>query len=217
MGVSQPTHDYEREDPLSQPFSPLAERSSVAVATRFLEAALRVWDEDQALAKSQIKVAAAMLRGDAEAPPTREKPAGSAVSRLLPWQARKVQEFIDASLTSQIRLQDCASQARLSASHFSRAFKATFGATVLDYIRGRRVERAQHLMLASELPLSQIALACGFADQSHYCRVFHAAVGLSPNAWRRQNMLEAPDEKVRHDGDILSRPPARLEGTAGGE
>ncbi len=211
MGVSQPIRDYEIEDPRFRQSSPLPERSSVAMATRFLDAALRVWDEDQALAKSQIKVAAAILRGDAEDPPSRTKPAGSAVAGLLPWQARKVREFIDTSLGSKIRLQDCAGRARLSPNHFSRAFKATFGATVLDYVRRRRVEQAQQMMLTSKQPLSQIALSCGFADQSHYCRVFHAVVGVSPNAWRRQNMLEAPDEQTTHDGEILSCPPARLE------
>jgi AraC-like DNA-binding protein len=82
----------------------------------------------------------------------------------------------------------------LSTSHFSRAFKATFGTTVLDYIHRRRVERAQQLMLVSEQSLVEIALSCGFADQAHYCRIFRTIVGLSPNAWRRQNMVEAPYE-----------------------
>jgi AraC-like DNA-binding protein len=217
MGLTQAIHDYEIDDPGSRRLSPLHERSSVAMATRFLDAALRVWDADQALAKSQIKVAADMLRGDAEDPPVGVKPTGPVVASLLPWQTRKVREFIDASLASKIRLRDCASKARLSANHFSRAFKATFGTTVLDYIRRRRVERAQHMMLTSQQPLSQIALLCGFADQAHYSRVFHAVVGLSPNAWRRQNMLEAPDEQASHEGAMLSRPPAQLEWVNAGQ
>ena len=113
---------------------------------------------------------------------------------LAPWQTRKVKEFIDLSLGSTIRLRDCASKARLSSSYFSHAFKATFGTTVCHYIRRRRVERAQQLMLSSKEPLSQIALACGFADQAHYCRVFRNVVGLSPKAWRRQNMNAGLDE-----------------------
>jgi AraC-like DNA-binding protein len=164
-----------------------------------LDAALRIWDIDQAQAKSQIKMAAALLRGDANDRPVRAKPTARTLSGLLPWQARKVREFIDGSLESKIRLQDCASKARLSTSHFSRAFKATFGTTVLDYIQRRRVERAQRMMLLSDQPLSRIAVACGFADQAHYCRVFRDVIGLSPNAWRRQNMLEAPRVVVRPD------------------
>jgi len=141
--------------------------------------------------------------------PMREMPAGRAGHGLAPWQVRKVQEFIDASLGSKIRLRDCASQTRLSASHFSRAFKATFGTTVLDYIHQRRVERAQQLMLVSEQSLSQIALSCGFADQAHYCRVFRAVAGISPNAWRRQNIREAPPIQAEQEGYVASRPSGR--------
>jgi len=65
---------------------------------------------------------------------------------------------------------------------------------VIDYIQRRRVVRAQQMMLLSDQPLSQIAVACGFADQAHYCRVFRDIIGLSPNAWRRQNILEASDD-----------------------
>ncbi len=194
MSVPQPVSNYETHERFFQRLCPLPEPSPVVMATRFLDAALRIWDEDQAQAKSQIKVAAAMLRIDTDDPPTREKPTGRVVTGLVPWQERKVREFIDGSLNSKIRLQDCAGKARLSTSHFSRAFKATFGTTVLDYIHRRRVERAQQLMLVSEQSLAQIALSCGFADQAHYCRIFRAIVGLSPNAWRRQNMVEAPDQ-----------------------
>jgi len=176
------------------------------LAIRILDAALQIWDEDQAEAKSQIKAAAAMLRSDVDELPMRATPAGPAGHGLAPWQVRKVRAFIDASLDSKIRLQDCASQTRLSANHFSRAFKATFGTTVLDYIHRRRVERSQQLMLTSEQPLSQIALSCGFADQAHYCRVFRAVVGLSPNVWRRQNMREAAVDRAEPDGHVANRP-----------
>jgi transcriptional regulator GlxA family with amidase domain len=137
-----------------------------------------------------------MLCSDTDDPPVPEKPkpTGYVVRGLLPWQARKVQEFIDGSLNSKIRLQDCASMVRLSTGHFSRLFKATFGTKVINYIHRRRIERAQHLMLVSKEPLSQIAFACGFSDQAHYCRVFRTVMGSSPNAWRRRNMAVEPGE-----------------------
>lgn len=194
MGVSQSIPSLELHERRSRPTGPMNESALVAMATRFLDAALRIWDIDQAQAKSQIKVATAMLRGDAGDPSMREKPMDRILTRLVPWPARKVREFIDRSLDSKIRLQDCATKAGLSASHFSRAFKSTFGTTVLDYIHRRRVERVQQMMLLSDQPLSQIPLACGFADKAHYCRVFRGVIGVSLNAWRRQNMLEARDE-----------------------
>jgi len=190
-------HGYHRIHSVNQTsLEPTSDYVSLAAVSRFLDAALRIWDDDRIQAKSQIKVAAAMLRDCADGSPTGEKLAAHVVNMrgLAPWQARKVKEFIEASLDSTIRLRDCASKAHLSASYFSHAFKATFGTTVCHYIRRRRIERAQHLMLWSKEPLSQIALACGFSDQAHYCRVFRAVVGLSPSAWRRRNMDLAPDE-----------------------
>jgi transcriptional regulator GlxA family with amidase domain len=47
------------------------------------------------------------------------------------------------------------------------------------------VERAQDLLLATDEPISQIALACGLADQCHLCRLFRKLAGESPAAWRR--------------------------------
>lgn len=195
MGMTQMIHGYGH--PANQTgIDPASGYGSLAVVSGFLDAALRMWDNDHSQAKSQIKVAAAMLRGYTDESPGDGKPAALAndTRGLAPWQTRKVKEFIDASLDSTIRLRDCASKARLSASYFSHAFKVTFGTTVCHYIRRRRIERAQQLMLLSKEPLSQIALACGFADQAHYCRVFRDVVGLSPNAWRRRNMNLAPDE-----------------------
>jgi len=170
---------------------PMAELSTLGVVVGFLDAALRAWDDDRFQAKSKIKVAATMLRDYAgDGPRASQAPASSMgdCGGLAPWQARKVKEFIDASLDVRIRLGDCAGKAGLSNSYFSHAFKVTFGVTVCDYIRQRRVERAKYLMLQSNQPLSQIALACGFGDQAHYCRVFRDVAGVSPNKWRRNNM-----------------------------
>jgi len=49
----------------------------------------------------------------------------------------------------------------------------------------RRVEVAKSLMRDRRLSLADIALSAGFADQSHFTRVFTQQVGISPNAWRR--------------------------------
>ena len=171
---------------------PVFDRPSLAVATAFLDGALRLWDEDRCQAKSRVEIAAAMLRDVAAGDASQAPLPGSAprTCSLAPWQARKVREYIDGSLGSRIRLSDCASTTRLSNSHFSRAFKMTFGITLCRYIRCRRIERAKQLMLRShDRPSqSQIALACGFGDQAHYCRVFRDVAGITPRTWRRQNL-----------------------------
>jgi len=196
MSVSQLFLNYEDPKRGSRLSSPYPERPSMSMVAECLDAALRIWDEDRTQAKSEIEVAAAMLLSGATAPheQKRREPTGHVIGGLLPWQARKVQDFIDGSLDSKIRVKDCADKVRLSTSYFSSAFRTTFNTTVVNYIHRRRVGRAQELMLVTRHPLSQIALACGFSDQSHYCRVFRAVVGLSPMAWRRQRLVEEPDE-----------------------
>jgi AraC family transcriptional regulator len=104
---------------------------------------------------------------------------------LAPWQVRRVTEYIEEHLASSIRLQDLAGIARLSHSHFCRAFKESLGHPAHAYVMRRRVHRAQGLMLTTAESLSQIAALCGMADQAHFCKLFRRLVGESPNAWRR--------------------------------
>jgi AraC-like DNA-binding protein len=96
-----------------------------------------------------------------------------------------VTRHIDATMGSNIRTEDCATIARLSTSHFRRAFKASFGETFFAWLSRRRVERAQEMMVMTDQPLCRIARQCGFADQSHFTRVFRRLVGPSPGSWRR--------------------------------
>jgi AraC family transcriptional regulator len=84
-----------------------------------------------------------------------------------------------------IRIVDLAAAARLSKSYFSHVFQRTVGESPFSYVRRRRIERAQQMMLLTDKSLADIALACGLADQSHMNRCFRNLVGQSPGAWRR--------------------------------
>jgi AraC family transcriptional regulator len=78
----------------------------------------------------------------------------------------------------------------LSKCHFSRAFKQTVGSSPMAYVAVRRVERAKLMMTSTGQRLTDIALACGFADQSHLNRYFRRVVGVSPGLWRRVSQYE---------------------------
>lgn len=104
---------------------------------------------------------------------------------LAPWQVRRVTDYIEEHLAVTIRLEDLARLAKLSHSHFCRAFKESIGHPAHAYVMRRRVQRAQGLMLTTAESLSQIAAQCGMADQAHFCKLFRRLVGESPNAWRR--------------------------------
>jgi AraC family transcriptional regulator len=111
---------------------------------------------------------------------------------LAPWQIVRVRAYVEAHLDSTIRMRDLAAIARLSTGHFSRSFTRSFGVAPFAYIAGRRLARAQDLMLTTDDPLCQIALACGLCDQSHLTRLFRRHVGTSPNTWRRRHRGEPP-------------------------
>jgi AraC family transcriptional regulator len=104
---------------------------------------------------------------------------------LAPWQLRRACAFIDAHLCGDHSVSDLASECRLSASHFARAFRQSTGMAPHRWIMKRRIERAKELLLEGELDLVQIALICGFFDQSHFTRNFGRSEGHSPGKWRR--------------------------------
>jgi AraC-like DNA-binding protein len=83
-------------------------------------------------------------------------------------------------------VEDLSAIAQLSVVYFAKAFKRTFGEAPHAYVIRRRLARARHLMLTSDMHLSEVALACGLADQAHLCKLFRKFIGLSPAAWRRE-------------------------------
>jgi len=121
---------------------------------------------------------------------------------LAPWQVRRIMTHVNANLDSALRVKDLARLARLSQSHFSRAFSSSFGCPPHRFITRCRLERAKGLMLRTDMSLLRIATECGFADQAHFSRIFLRFVGMSPARWRRA--LAAPPE-VSGSSDASSR------------
>lgn len=105
---------------------------------------------------------------------------------LALWQARRVEIYVGENLGACLRIEAAAAVAKLSASYFSRAFKATFGVPFSHYVIQRRIELAKWLLLTTDEAIADIAIACGLADQSHLTRLFSRAVGSPPSAWRRR-------------------------------
>jgi len=110
---------------------------------------------------------------------------------LAPWQLKRALDYIKEHLGDSISVSDIASVTRLSASHFHRSFKRSFGLSVHLYLMRRRIEMAQRMMISTSESLGDIATACGMSDQSHLTRWFKRVLGETPNAWRRARR-EAP-------------------------
>ena len=120
------------------------------------------------------------FRSEALKPETRRR------GTLTPLQERRVTDRLLGDLKVDTGLLELAALCGLSRSHFARAFRQTTGLPPHRWLLMQRVRQAKALLQATTLPLAEIALECGFADQSHLTRVFSRWVGLSPGAWRRQ-------------------------------
>jgi transcriptional regulator GlxA family with amidase domain len=103
---------------------------------------------------------------------------------LPPRALRRVREFVEAHLEENVSIQALADTAGLSMYHFARAFKQSEGMTPHGYVVQCRVRRVQKLLAGTDLPLSEIALASGFSDQSHCARRFREHVGVTPSDYR---------------------------------
>jgi AraC family transcriptional regulator len=133
-------------------------------------------------AARHIYEAAALLRVETLIP---EVVAPKIPGSLSRWQLVRALELFETKFDRPIGLGDVADAVRMSKSQFSRAFSRSVGEPPARYLRRYRVKRAHEMLLSTSKSLSEIALNCGFADQSHFTRTFSRMVGVSPAAWRR--------------------------------
>jgi AraC family transcriptional regulator len=99
------------------------------------------------------------------------------------WLVR-VREQLDAAFTNTPRFAELAATAGVHPVHLSRAFHATYGASPGEYLREIRIDHAKQLLGQSTVPISQVAAASGFCDQSHLSRAFRKATGMTPTVFR---------------------------------
>jgi AraC family transcriptional regulator len=103
---------------------------------------------------------------------------------LAPWQMRLIKHRVeegDGALTLVSLAADC----RISTRHLTRAFRATFGGTLGDYIAETRIRRAKKLLASGDCYVKEIAQACGFQSQAAFAAAFRRATGLTPRQYRQ--------------------------------
>jgi AraC family transcriptional regulator len=113
---------------------------------------------------------------------------GEATGSNAPSWLRRVREALEDSYLLAPSLAELASIAGVHPVHLSREFRKHYQSTIGEYIRKRRIEHASNLLANTETPLSEIALTCGFSDQSHFCAMFKSHTGLTPAKFRDQSV-----------------------------
>jgi AraC family transcriptional regulator len=109
---------------------------------------------------------------------------GKQASGAPAW-LRRVRELLEDSYLEAPGLSQLAGVAGVHPVHLSREFHRHFNMTVGEFVRKRRIEHASELLSKSELSLAEIASACGFSDQSHFCALFKKHSGLTPANFRK--------------------------------
>lgn len=158
--------------------TPHAIPSRPVLANRMAAAAPQAGDEPVSALSPTLNKAA-----DAESSASRVVRGG-----LSRWQQRQALGLMSRVDLEAPKISDIASACRLSRGYFIKAFKQSFGLTPRRWHQLYRIEQSKQLLLSHDMPIAEIALACGFADQSHLTRVFNQIVGAPPARWRRQSI-----------------------------
>ncbi|GAA6617633.1 helix-turn-helix domain-containing protein [Scytonema sp. NUACC26] len=105
---------------------------------------------------------------------------------LPKYKLRQVIEHIHSHLNSDIKLAELAGLAGISQYYFCQLFKNSLGITPYQYVLQQRVEQAKHLLRSGKMAICDIALTCGFANQSHLTKHFRKITGMTPKDYQKQ-------------------------------
>lgn len=99
---------------------------------------------------------------------------------------RRARDHIDRHYAQPIDLTSLAAIAGLSKFHFLRLFRTTYGRTPAAYLSERRVERAQDLLRATNLTVTEVCFAVGFASLGSFSSRFRAVTGETPRDFQKR-------------------------------
>lgn len=105
-------------------------------------------------------------------------------STLPKSKLKKILDFIELNIENQLSLGDLADEAGMSMFYFARMFKKSTGTSPHQFILERRIKYAKYLLIETEEPLVEVALSCGWANQSHFTTAFKRLVGVTPRHYR---------------------------------
>jgi AraC family transcriptional regulator len=114
------------------------------------------------------------------------RPLKLGTAALSSFQLRRVKERIDGHIDRPLSVADLAEAAGLSTAYFSEAFRKSTGYPPHQFLLRARVERAKELLRASDKPVIEIALACGFQSSQQLAKVFQRLLKATPSNYRRE-------------------------------
>src|SRR5262245_57077537 len=167
--------------PVGRRFSDIVDPQAITAAEALRRMVLGSDPIDPLYAEQHVRVleqrARYVLGGVVAEPP--------AAAWITPSRLRQIDELIDARLDGPLTVSELAEALDLSVGFFSRAFKSAVGKTPHSYLVDKRLSRARALLRNTELDLSTIAYASGFASHAHLTASFRRRLGIAPRKFRQ--------------------------------
>ncbi len=107
------------------------------------------------------------------------------VSQTMPNWLKQLDNLLNDRWNEQITLEEIANAVEKYPTTISKYFRKYFFCTLGEYLRKIRISKSLDLIKNSDMPLTDIAFHCGFADQSHFTRNFRAMTGFLPKEFRK--------------------------------
>lgn len=101
----------------------------------------------------------------------------------------KVKEYIDSNPKKNLTLEQISALAGLSPSFFCRKFKSIIGISPVTYINNKKIHLAKQLLLKTNMSVKEIALECGFDNDTYFFTLFKREQGISPLCYREKFSL----------------------------
>ena len=117
---------------------------------------------------------------------------------VVPAWLLRIREMLPEQEHARLTLAELSHRVGRHPVQISRQFHHHFGCTISEYMRRVRIARAQSLLSCRDLKVAEIALACGFSDQSHFTTAFRRLTGMPPHRYRLQisGKLSARDSSL---------------------
>jgi len=109
-------------------------------------------------------------------------------SRYIPDWLVRTKEMMEDCAGDDLSIADLAAIALVHPVYFARAFRKHFGHSPGEYLRRNRLLRVQRFLTDTDLPLIEVALQCGFSDQSRMTNAFTSEFGIAPGQYRRLHL-----------------------------
>ncbi|MFB2893512.1 helix-turn-helix domain-containing protein [Aerosakkonemataceae cyanobacterium BLCC-F50] len=105
---------------------------------------------------------------------------------LPKYKLKQTIEYIEQHLGEEISLEAIANHLNMSQYYFCHLFKQSMGVSPYQYVLRHRIDKAKQLLKQRKLTITDVALECGFANQTHFTKHFRKLTGTTPRAYREQ-------------------------------